>query len=129
MPTFEERFKYLQTNSQVGVETFAGDRYLNQRLYHDPEWKSVRLHVMERDGYCDLGVKDGNHVIPGRIEVHHINPITEEDIINRDPIIFNPDNLITVWAVTHKALHYSNIDLLPREPVERRPNDTCPWRN
>lgn len=127
LPSFEERFKYLQLNGSVGDFTFGSKRQLNQILYKKPEWLSVRDKVIIRDGGCDLGISDRE--IVGRMLVHHINPITIEDILDRNPKVFDMDNLITVSHMTHEAIHYSNENLLIKDPVERYKNDTCPWRH
>ena len=127
LPTFEERFEYLKLSAKIGEDTFGRERYLNQIFYNTPEWKALRGEVLIRDGGCDIGLED--HPIAGRIEVHHINPITAKDIENRDPCLFDLENLICVSPLTHKAIHYGDVSLLPHDPVERRPNDTCPWKN
>lgn len=126
LPTLEERFEYLKLKGHVGAETFGYDRYLNQILYHDPEWKRIRREVIIRDNGCDLAVKD--HEIQGRILVHHINPITIDDVKLRRYCVFDLDNLICTSHDTHNAIHYGDSNLLPKNPVERRPNDTCPWK-
>ena len=126
LPTLEERFEYLRLNGKVGAETFGYDRYLNQVLYHDPEWRRTRNDVIIRDNGCDLGVE--GHEIKGRILVHHINPITIEDIQLRRYCIFDLNNLICTSHDTHNAIHYGDANLLPKNPIERKPNDTCPWR-
>lgn len=125
-PDFERRFNYLKLNGVVAHSTFGGHRYLNQALYQSDEWQRVRREVIIRDEGCDLAVQD--RPIYGRILVHHINPITQEDILNRSPIIFDLDNLITVSFETHNALHYGDYGLINKDVVTRSPNDTCPWR-
>ena len=125
LKTFEERFEYLKLNGLVGVETFGWDRYLNQALYQSPEWRRCRRIVILRDNGCDLGV-DG-YSIGGRIIIHHINPISIEMIENRDFMIFDLDNLVCVSHQTHEAIHYGSTDILPKEPVERKPGDTKLW--
>lgn len=130
--TFEERFEYCKTASKIGVPTFGNQRYLNQYLYNTPEWRRFRNKIINRDSdgdyVYDLGFIDDNHIIPNRATVHHLNPITIEDVVNRNPIIFDPENVITVWEITHKALHFGDISILPKPEVERKRNDTCPWR-
>ena len=126
LPTFLERFRYLQIGGKVGAETFGYDRYLNQTLYRTAEWKRFRREVIIRDNGCDLGCDDRE--IYGKILVHHINPITADDIINRHSNVFNLDNVICVSLDTHNAIHYSDESLLITEPIERKPNDTCLWR-
>ena len=127
IPTFEERFEYLKLDGQVGVETFGFNRYLNQAFYKSDEWLSIRDYVITRDNGCDLGME--GYEIYGRILIHHINPITKEDIIQRSRILLDPENLITTIKRTHDAIHYGDSNLLMRAPIERRKNDTCPWRH
>lgn len=129
LTTFEERFRYLKLDGVVGAETFGSDRYLNQILYQDSSssgWRSVRRKVILRDNGNDLGCDD--RPINGRVIVHHLNPISKEDILNRDPKIFDLNNLICVSHNTHLAIHYGSEDLLMKDPIERKPNDTCPWK-
>lgn len=125
-PDFERRFNYLKLNGVVAHSTFGGHRYLNQALYQSDEWQRVRREVIIRDEGCDLAIQD--RPIYGRILVHHINPITQEDILNRSPVIFDLDNLITVSFETHNALHYGDYEHISKDVVTRSPNDTCPWR-
>ena len=124
--TFIERYRYLRLGGKVGEDTFGFDRYLNQIFYKDPEWLRTRDLVIIRDGGCDLAMPDRE--ILSRILVHHINPITKEDIINRDPKLFDLENLISTVKNTHDAIHYGDENLLIIEPIERSQNDTCPWR-
>lgn len=126
-PTLEERFKYLQLKGSVGKDTFGYDRYLNQILYHSDRWKSFRNDIIIRDNGCDLACE--GYEIYKRILVHHINPITVEDVLNRDPKVFDPENVVCVSHITHNAIHYGDENLLMTAPVERSPNDTCPWRH
>lgn len=126
LPTFLERFRYLQIGGMVGAETFGFDRYLNQSLYRTAEWKRFRNEIIVRDNGCDLGCDD--RTIYGKILVHHINPLTVEDIINRHSCVFDPDNVICVSLDTHNAIHYGDEELLMLGPIERTKNDTCPWR-
>lgn len=126
LPTFLDRYDYLRIGGHVGEATFGFDRWLNQKLYRSHEWKRVRREVILRDDACDLaypGFELYDHVL-----VHHMNPITVEDIIHRLDFVLNPDYLVTVSYETHRAIHYGDEGLLPLEPIERRPNDTCPWR-
>lgn len=125
--TFIERFRYLQLGGQVGVETFGYDRYLNQILYRTAEWKRFRNEIIVRDNGCDLGC-EGYDIIGQKILVHHINPISVEDVLRRDPKVFDPENAITTILNTHNAIHYSDESLLITEPIERKPNDTCLWK-
>ena len=128
LPTFEERFEYLKLDGKVGEDTFGFDRYLNQIFYKSKEWLTVRNYVITRDNGCDLGSPD--HEIRGnRIIIHHMNPITKEDILNRSDILLNPEYLISTIDPTHNAIHFGSSDLLPKDPVERSKNDTCPWRH
>ena len=124
--TFKERFEYLQLDGIVGEETFGFDRYMNQIFYKSKEWASVRREVIIRDNGCDLGV-DG-YEIHGKILIHHMNPINLSDIVHKTDELLNPDYLITTVLSTHNAIHYGDASLLPALPVERRANDTCPWR-
>lgn len=126
LPTFEERFEYLKLDGKVGAETFGFDRYLNQVFYKTPEWLSTRDEIIVRDNGCDLGIQ-GREIF-GRILIHHINPITIEDIENRSWKLFDPENLICTVKNTHDAIHFSDDSLLVKDPIERKRNDTCPWR-
>lgn len=125
--SFEERFNYLKLDGVVGASTFGYDRYLNQIFYNSPEWKSVRRKVILRDNGCDLAYPD--KYIYGKILIHHLNPITKEDIINRSYKLFDMNNLVCISKVTHDAIHYGNNDILISEPIARTRNDTCPWRH
>lgn len=126
LPTFEERFQYLKLDGNVGVETFGFDRYLNQAFYSSDEWKSIRNQVIIRDNGCDLGI-EGREIYK-RIIIHHMNPITKEDLLYRTEYLLNPEYMICTMKNTHDAIHYGDENLLFKEPVERKPNDTCPWR-
>ena len=126
LPTFEERFRYLKLDGLVGKDTFGFDRYLNQEFYRSKEWKEVRDFVIVRDNGCDLAM-DGYEIV-GRIYIHHMNPITVNDIVHSSDFLLNPDYLICVSHNTHNAVHYGDEDLLVTAPVERRKNDTCPWK-
>lgn len=127
LPTFVERFRYLKLGGQVGVETFGYDRYLNQILYRTAEWKRFRNEIIVRDNGCDLGC-EGYEIVGQKILVHHINPISIEDVLRRDPKVFDPENVICTILNTHNAIHYGDESLLVTEPIERKPNDTCLWR-
>lgn len=126
LPTFKERFDYLQLKGKVGEDTFGFDRYVNQRFYRSKEWKQIRDQVILRDNGCDLGV-DGYNVW-GRIIIHHMNPITVDDIVDATDYLLNPEFLICVTPETHNALHYGESNLVIPETIERAPNDTCPWK-
>lgn len=127
IPTFEERLKYLSLHGKVGEDTFGFDRFVNQQFYRSKEWKSIRNRIIERDGCCDLGISD--HVIFERPIIHHMNPLSYDDISDMSDYVTNPEYLITTTHLTHLAIHYSDSSLLPTMPAERKPNDTCPWRN
>lgn len=125
--TFEERFEYLRLDGKVCDETFGHDRYLNQALYHSPEWRRFKRGIIIRDQSCDLGVE--GYEIHTRPLIHHLNPVTMDMILERDPLIFDPNNVITTCLRTHNAIHYSDIKASSlSKPVERFPNDTCPWK-
>ena len=124
--TFEERFNYLKLKGEVGKETFGFDRYLNQIFYKDPEWLRVRDKVIVRDNGCDLGILDRE--IYSRILVHHMNPITKEDILSKSKYLLDPEYLICASKNTHDAIHYSDDSILIKELTNRTKNDTCPWR-
>lgn len=126
LPTFEERFRYLSQRSRVGEDTFGPYRYLCQKFYHSSDWKNVVQSVKLRDQCNDLGLE--GRPIHGKVFVHHINPITVEDILQRSKKCTDLDNLICCEFMTHQAIHYSDESILYTDPVERTPNDTCPWR-
>lgn len=128
LTTFEERLDYLSTHQNVGAPTFDFHRYLNQRFYQSPQWKSVRDKVIIRDNGCDMGLQD--YPINGRVYIHHINPITEDELIHGDEDkLLNPENLICVSFATHNAIHYGDKGYAEAQNViERKPNDTIPWR-
>lgn len=128
LKTFEERYDYLKLDGSVGFETFGSERYLNQRFYTTPEWRTARRKAIVRDHGCDIGIED--RPINSKIIIHHIDPITIDDVLNRSSKLFDLDNLICVSFDTHLAIHYGDRGLLtPTKPIERTPNDTCPWRN
>lgn len=126
LPTYEERFQYLQLNGRVGSDTFGFDRYLNQKFYKTPEWRRLRNQIILRDNGCDLGVE--GYEIFGIIMIHHMNPITKADIVSMTEYLTNPEYLICVTPNTHNAIHYGDESLLCTGPIERKPNDTCPWK-
>lgn len=123
--TFEERYKYLKLKGSVGKETFGFDRFINQMLYRSRRWTDTRNSIIIRDNACDLGVS--GYEIYDKIIIHHINPISKEDIEDELDIIFDPDNLITTSHRTHMAIHYGDENLLYKKPVVRYPGDTIPW--
>lgn len=128
LKTFRERFEYLKLSGVIGEETFGHDRYLNQLLYKDREWLAVRDRVIVRDGACDLGVEGHEYVEGETVIVHHMNPITIEDVLERKPYVFDPEYLVSCRLRTHNAIHYSDSSILTIEPIERFENDTCPWK-
>ena len=127
IPTFEERFEYLQLKGSVGKDTFGYDRYLNQVLYRSPEWKRLRNQIIIRDAGCDLACE--GYDIHSKVLIHHLNPITVEDVLARSRKVFDPDNLVCVSHNTHNAIHYGDVNLLVAGPIIRTKNDTCPWRH
>lgn len=127
LSTYEERFKYAKLQGAVGEDTFGFDRYLNQNLYRSKEWKQIRDKVIIRDNACDLGAP--GHEIHGRVYIHHLNPITSEDIQTSNSKLFDMDNLICVSQETHNAIHYGDESILEKNKVvDRSPGDTCPWK-
>ena len=126
IPTYKERFEYLKLNGIVGKDTFGYDRYLNQAFYNSPEWRRFRRDIIIRDNGCDLACE--GYEIRGKIILHHINPLTHDDLINRREGLFDPENIICVTHNTHNAIHYGDANLLITGPIERVANDTCPWK-
>ena len=129
LKTFNERLDYLQLDGKIGETTFGGHRYLNQALYTSPDWRHFRKSIIVRDSGCDMALE--GYEIVGKILVHHLNPLTINDILNRSPKIFDPENVVCVSFDTHELITYSADKLktmLRKEPVERRKNDTIPWR-
>lgn len=127
LKTFGERYEYLKLDGTVGEETFGFDRYINQMFYKSEEWKRIRNYVITRDNGCDLGIPD-RKIVDSVILVHHMNPITKEDIINKNEILLDPEYLITTIKPTHDAIHYGDESLLAEDLVIRSKNDTCPWK-
>jgi hypothetical protein len=123
---FQDRFEYLRFRGRVGEETFGRDRYLNQKLYTSQEWRDFRKRVIIRDNGCDLGIP--GHEIFGGIFIHHINPISLEEIFKRSVYVFDMNNVICCSFDTHNAIHYGDGQYLSTVPTERRPGDTCPWK-
>lgn len=129
LPTFEERYRYLRLDGRVGESTFGFDRYLNQEFYkRDEEYLAARDEVIIRDNGCDLGVK-GHDIRDQRIIVHHMNPITIDDILRRTKYLLDPKYMISTIDRTHRAIHYGDENQLIIAPIERTKNDTCPWRH
>lgn len=127
IPTFEERLKYLRLlDGKIGMPTFGKNRYINQSFYNSSEWKSLRRKIIARDNGCDLAV-DGYEIYK-RPYIHHIVPVTLDQLINHDPIAWDPDNLVTVSFDTHTAIHYGTEALAAIQPVVRQKYDTCPWK-
>lgn len=126
LETFEERFRYLRLYGKIGQDTFGFDRVFNQMFYKSREWKSIRNEVIVRDNGCDLGVE--GYEIHGRILIHHMNPISLDDIRNNTDFLMNPEYLITTVLSTHNAIHYGDENLLVKAPIERTKFDTCPWK-
>ena len=126
LKTFKERFLYLQLSGFIGEETFGFDRWINQKFYKSSEWKKVRDLVIIRDNGCDLGI-DG-HTINGKILIHHMNPISLQDIESHSDYLLNPEYMISTTHSTHNAIHYGNESYLIPDPIIRAPNDTCPWK-
>lgn len=125
LSSFEERYRYLKLDGVVGKETFGFDRYLNQLFYKSKEWRSIRNFVITRDNGCDLGIE--GHDIYGKILVHHMNPISKDDILGRSEYLLDPEFLISTIKNTHDAIHYGDESLLITAPIQRSKNDTCPW--
>lgn len=128
LPTFKERFEYLKLGGVIGEETFGFDRYLNQVFYKSREWKKLRNDIIIRDNGCDLAMPD-REISDQTILIHHMNPLTKEDILNMTEFVLNPEYLICTILNTHNAIHYGNSDLLYQEPIVRYKNDMCPWRH
>lgn len=126
MKTFKERYLYLKLSGVVGESTFGYDRYLNQTLYKSKEWHTIRNEIIIRDNGCDLGCE--GFEIYGKILIHHIEPITPDDILKRHPKVLDPNNLISTSFDTHTAIHYGDESILATEPIERSVNDTIPWK-
>lgn len=127
LSTFEERFQYLRLDGSVGEATFGYWRYINQLFYQSQEWKKLRDRIIIRDHGCDLGCE--GYEVFGKLIIHHMNPITLDNFQQQSEFLLNPEYLISTTHNTHNAIHYGDAGLLPRLPVERRPNDTCPWKH
>lgn len=133
IPTFEERYEYLKLYGHVGYETFGSRRYINQKFYSSKEWRNFRNYIITRDSNgsdwcCDLAM-NGHEIYGDKILIHHINPITIEDIYDGNiSILMDPENVICTMYNTHQAIHYGDVNLLRRDPIQRFKNDTCPWK-
>lgn len=125
--TFKDRFLYLKLDGRVSEETFGFDRYLNQKFYASSEWRRLRNRIIVRDEGCDMAIPDRE--IFGKIIIHHMNPISISDLVNVTDILLNPEYLICVSLDTHNAIHYGDENLLMLPPMERKANDTCPWKH
>lgn len=128
LKTFQERYKYLKLSGSVGEDTFGHDRWLNQIFYKSSEWKKIRDEIIIRDNGCDLGV-EGYEINSEPIYIHHMNPLTKDDIVNLTDYLTNPEYLISCRFSTHNGIHYGKDLTLYTEPVERTKNDTCPWKH
>lgn len=130
-PTFEERFNYLKLNGKIGEETFGvhAKRWMNQIFYRSPEWRQIKNYVLIRDNACDMALSD-YPLYSSRVYIHHLNPITEEDILNRTPFLTDPEYLVCVSFETHNAIHFGDINVsrIGKDPAKRYPGDQCPWR-
>jgi len=124
--TFEERYEYLRLGGSIGAATFGSSRWLNQGFYTSKLWRDTRNFVIFRDEGRDLGIE--GREINGPITIHHMNPITEDDVVHMTDILLDPKFLICVHYNTHSAIHFGDASLLPQLPIERSPNDTAPWR-
>lgn len=127
LPSFAERVKYLRLDGVVGESTFGFDRYLNQIFYSSPQWKSLRDQIIIRDNGCDLGI--AGYDIHSRIYIHHMNPITVQDLVNQTEYLLNPEYLICASRATHAAIHYGDETIALLAPNDRKANDTCPWKH
>lgn len=125
LETFEERYSYLALRGNVGASTFGFDRHMNQRFYTSRQWRQLRDEVIVRDGGCDLGV-DG-YEIHERILIHHMNPMTAEDLVHGNEEVLDPEFLISTTHQTHNAIHYGDARQLARPLTVRRPGDTQLW--
>ena len=124
--TLEERFNYLSMKKGIGIETFGFDRWINQEFYNSTEWRKFRRDIIARDNGYDMGLE--GYPISGVIIVHHMNPLTEKDLTDGCELVLDPENVICVSSKTHNAIHYGDFRLLPQPLIERKPNDTIPWR-
>lgn len=136
LQTFDDRFHYLQLHGTVGYDTFGFDRYLNQSFYQSREWRQFRDKIIVRDMGCDLAYPEheitdwvirGGKPIRPRIIIHHLNPLTKEDVLGHTDALLDPENVVCVSDRTHKAIHYGDDTILKPAFAERRPGDTCPW--
>lgn len=126
LSTYDERLEYLKLSGTVAYETFGSHRYLNQAFYQSKQWRDIRRQVILRDHGCDLGIQ--GYEIESGLVIHHMNPVSEEDILERSDFLLDPEYLICCTDITHRAIHYGIGDSPYRFSVARMPNDTCPWR-
>lgn len=126
IPDFLGRYEYLKLGGEVGSSTFGFERYLNQKFYHSNEWRSIRDYIIARDLGCDLS--DECRRIYGKIYIHHMNPISTNDIRYSTEFLTDPEFLVCTSHTTHNAIHYGNASMLPQDLIERKPYDTCPWK-
>lgn len=126
IPTFEDRYAYLRLGGRVGEATFGFERYANQAFYKSYEWRRARRDVIARDEGRDMAMP--GFEIYGKIIIHHIQPITLEDLEEGSDLVLNLNNLVCVSEDTHQAIHFGDKSLLPQVPIDRFPGDTCPWR-
>lgn len=126
IPTFKERFQYLKLSGTVGAKTFGAERWVNQEFYNSDVWRSFRNEIIIRDSGCDLATRGFD--IHDSVYIHHLNPITLEDIVEMNPCVLDPENVVCVRFRTHNAIHYGDENLLLLEPIKRTANDTCPWK-
>lgn len=124
--SWDERFNYLKLDGAVGHDTFGSERFLNQVFYSSKEWASIRNQIIIRDLGCDLGITGFD--IFGKILIHHMNPITVSDIVNRSKYLLDPEYLVCVSHDTHNAIHFGTDKSVSNIFVERYPNDMCPWK-
>ena len=123
---FHKRYEYLVLKGSIGEQTFGMERHLNQTFYKSPEWRRFRNDILIRDNGCDMAHEE--YPIQGKIIIHHLNPITPDDILKRSYLLLDPENVVCVSHRTHEAIHYGDISLLPEDYIPRQPNDTIPWR-
>lgn len=126
IPTFKERFEYLSIGARLGDRTFGSKRFLNQDFYHSSTWRDLRDYLIVRDRACDLAHPDWP--IMGKVIIHHINPITDADFSEMNNSLLDPENLVCVSHKTHNAIHYGDVNQLSKAYIDRKPNDTCPWK-
>lgn len=127
IPTFKERFDYCSLNGVVGEDTLGSFRFLCQEFYHSYLYRKFRDEIIDRDRACELAMPD--HLIMGNIYLHHLNPLTREQLENFDIALMDPENVVCVSFKMHNAIHYGDYNQVkPPEFIERRPNDTCPWK-